>query len=723
MRKTMVFAAFAALVSLASCQKEELVDKGADNNVSPVFTASISGATKTAVDVNDGKVAWETTDEITVTDASSASAVYTIESIDTETGKATFVIKDGQTALGAGPYTAVYGTEPATAQTWSETAGKLYMTAPETSGNSFTFAVQCGLMKLKLTKAGESIKKISVTGKPENGSESTYTLTCTEAQSIDAAKDFFIALPAGCYTKIEIVNAQYVPCTLNAASGVAIAANHIKPVTFGEKKLKFAVPVPEIVELGLSVKWASFNLGASKPEDTGGYYQWGGTQDVSDKSIRLDGNNCPHHTGWELDKGWTKYIPSDKSSYGTADNKTVLEPEDDAARILLGSDWRTPTPDEWQELTSKCTWTWTTIGGIDGYKVQSNVDGFQKNWIFLPAAGNRSDDRLNGVGITGLYWSSSIKPDQPNCSFCAWFQSDFIINNSDGGRANGYSVRPVTLSHKHDLWTVLGKPARDWDSGYKEAYRCKLCEKYYEDEDGKVLIGSESDYEAWKSKGGRGFLKPLCDDVVDLGLSVKWAAFNLGASRPWEYGGYYQWAGTEDVTDQSIDLKWTNCPYHTQTDDTSLAGWTKYVSDSDPSLWSGPGNADRKSVLEPEDDAAHVKLGGKWRMPTKEEFVELYENCTWEVKTMNEIKGKLFTSKINGNSIFLPAAGYRDGKELRLVGSDAHYWSSTRAVGGQDGHRSCLAFRVKFYTHRDYDQYIEDDYRYRGRSVRPVQEK
>ena len=328
------------------------------------------------------------------------------------------------------------------------------------------------------------------------------------------------------------------------------------------------------------------------------------------------------------------------------------------------------------------------------------------------------------VGITGLYWSSSIRPDQPNCSFCAWFKSDFIIYNSDGGRANGYSVRPVTLSHKHDLWTVLGVPARDWDSGYKEAYRCKYCGKYYEDEDGKVLIGSEADYEAWKSKGGRGFLKPLCDDVVDLGLSVKWAAFNLGASRPWEYGGYYQWAGTEDVTDQSIDLKWTNCPYHTQTDDTSLKGWTKYVCDSEPDgMWAGPGEPDDKSVLDPEDDAAHVKLGGKWRMPTKEEFVELYENCTSTVTTLNGIQGKLFTSKINGNSIFLPAAGFRDGKERAGDGADAHYWSSTRAVGGSDGHRSYHAFRVIFYTYRDYDKFIEDDYRYRGRSVRPVQDR
>ena len=149
MKKTMILAAFAALVSLASCQKEDVIDNNAtDNQASPVFTASIAGATKTTVNLTDGKVAWEETDEITVTDASSASAVYEIESIDASTGEATFIIKDGETALGSGPYTATYGTEPATAQTYSATAGKLYMTAPETSSKSFTFTVQCGLMKV-----------------------------------------------------------------------------------------------------------------------------------------------------------------------------------------------------------------------------------------------------------------------------------------------------------------------------------------------------------------------------------------------------------------------------------------------------------------------------------------------------------------------------------------------------------------------------------------------
>lgn len=251
MKKTMILSAFAALLSLSSCHKENTSVNGNEEDVvstaaSPVFTASIAGATKTTVNVTDGKVAWEEDDEITVTDASSKQAVYVIESIDATTGKAKFVIQEGEAALGSGPYTATYGNVPATTQAYSATAGKLFMTAPETSNNNFTFTVQCGLMKLNLTKTGESVKSIAVTGTPTDGSETTYTLTCDEALDITSAKDFYVALPAGNYTKIEITNVWDEKCTLYSTNGVAVAANHIKPVTFGDSKIVFVADFPAL---------------------------------------------------------------------------------------------------------------------------------------------------------------------------------------------------------------------------------------------------------------------------------------------------------------------------------------------------------------------------------------------------------------------------------------------------------------------------------------------
>lgn len=234
MKKAMIFAALAAIVSLASCQKENTSVNGNDENAvsttaSPVFTASIAGATKTTVDLSNGKIAWEASDEITVTDAAENPAVYTIKSIDSETGKATFEIKTGEATLGNGPFTATYGAEPATEQTYSATAGKLYMAAPATSDNSLTFTVQCGLMRLNLTKADESVKSIAVT----SSTDETYTLTCDPAESISSAKDFYISLPQGAYTKIVITDSRGWKCTKTVKSApLSVLTNHIKPVTF-----------------------------------------------------------------------------------------------------------------------------------------------------------------------------------------------------------------------------------------------------------------------------------------------------------------------------------------------------------------------------------------------------------------------------------------------------------------------------------------------------------
>ena len=368
MKKTMILAAFAALVSLASCQKEDNIINGTDNQTSPVFTASIAGATKTTVDLTDGKVAWEESDEITITDASSASAVYIIESIDGTTGEATFIIKDGETALGSGPYTATYGTEPSTSQTYSATAGKLYMTAPETSSKSFTFTVQCGLMKLNLTKTGESVKSIAVTGTPTDGTETTYTLTCDPAQSIATAKDFCIALPAGSYTKIVITNATDDKCFLNSESGLSVEANHIKPVTFGASKINFTTGTAPATNNGVAtnVKWiqlwkdgpkfAEFNVGAenNKPEDFGSYLA---ATDLASK------------------------IPD-----------------------LFGDNWRLPTLEDYEALLANCTYEYIN-GDVTGSKF-TGKDDYSSNSIFLPIAGYMISTNLQST-YYGFYWTST----------------------------------------------------------------------------------------------------------------------------------------------------------------------------------------------------------------------------------------------------------------------------------------------------------------------------
>ena len=186
------------------------------------------------------------------------------------------------------------------------------------------------------------------------------------------------------------------------------------------------------VDLGLSVKWASCNLGASKPTEYGGYYQWAGTSDVSSLDIYLD-EGGPYYI---FTSGYTKY--------NTKDNKTVLDSWDDAASVALGGKCRMPTDEEWSELKYNCSWTWTSINGVNGYIVQSKKSGYTDNWIFLPAAGYRDKYYLDDVRSGGYYWSSSLETNYRGYAYTLNFNSGYFHSYSFSGRHEGLSVRPVS---------------------------------------------------------------------------------------------------------------------------------------------------------------------------------------------------------------------------------------------------------------------------------------
>ncbi len=194
---------------------------------------------------------------------------------------------------------------------------------------------------------------------------------------------------------------------------------------------KFIKPVGEAIDLGLSVKWASFNVGASSPEDYGGYYAWGETEE---KEYYDWGTyklcNASHYT-------MTKYCTI--SSYGTVDNKTTLDPEDDVAHVKWGGSWRMPTKAEQDELRNNCTWTWTTQNGVKGYK----LTGPNGNSIFLPAAGFRFGADVYSRGDYGYYWSSSLGERYSYNAYYLYFNGGYFEWNGSN-RYNGRSVRPVS---------------------------------------------------------------------------------------------------------------------------------------------------------------------------------------------------------------------------------------------------------------------------------------
>ena len=191
--------------------------------------------------------------------------------------------------------------------------------------------------------------------------------------------------------------------------------------------------IGKYVDLGLSVKWAQVNLGATNREDFGDYFAWG---EITPKK-EYDEENYR----WFDEKGMlTKYCSN--GTLGRVDDKLVLEPEDDAATVALGSGWRIPTYDEYEELVENCTWTFSTLGGVRGYMVTSNVPGYTDNYIFFPTGGLHRYDEPPVTNFQGLYWSSTDNTDA-----CTYSNILFItISNSmtaSMDRWAGLNIRPV----------------------------------------------------------------------------------------------------------------------------------------------------------------------------------------------------------------------------------------------------------------------------------------
>ncbi len=178
----------------------------------------------------------------------------------------------------------------------------------------------------------------------------------------------------------------------------------------------------EAVDLGLSVKWATCNVGATSPEKYGNYYAWGEIEPKSDFS-------------WGTYKYGTE---NNLTKYNATDGLTTLEAADDVATAKWSKEWRMPTDAEWQELMDSCTWTWTTKNDVKGYEVKAS----NGKSIFLPAAGWIYDKTLGSAGSYGRYWSSSLSSHNSNY---AWYMFSYSgsVDSNDFDRYYGLSVRPV----------------------------------------------------------------------------------------------------------------------------------------------------------------------------------------------------------------------------------------------------------------------------------------
>ena len=498
--------------------------------------------------------------------------------------------------------------------------------------------------------------------------------------------------------------------------------------------------VPEAVDLGLSVKWATFNIGAKVPEQSDFYFAWGETETKDEYS-------------WETYKWGKKNNDLSKyctnNYYGTIDNKVTLRLEDDIAHLTWGGEWRIPSSKEWEELYKNCTWQWMVVNGQAGYKVTSKIAGYTDKSIFIPAAGYRTGKSISSKGTLGYYLSSTLYTGDPYAAWRFTIRSTAIGYGGIEDRYCGLSVRPVlgdptltTPSVTSILATQVtdhsallgGKVTYDGNADITEFGIVYSTSKTPTIANNKIIgqggmgwylinltgLASSTIYYARayaiNEKGitygsqvsfTTGIYQPTDTSglenghaYVDLGLpsGLLWATCNVGADMPEEYGGYFAWGEVE----QKQIYNWSTYKWCKGTSSTI----TKYTVDS------SRGTVDNKSTLDMEDDAARVNWGGSWRMPTDAEWKELQNNCIWILTTENGVNGHRVTSKKNGNSIFLPATGYKSGKTISSLDFIGYYQSRTLYVMYY-GTTQASAHRTTLINNPGQSRYI-------GMTIRPV---
>ncbi len=340
--------------------------------------------------------------------------------------------------------------------------------------------------------------------------------------------------------------------------------------TTASLKTKPKFPIAEMVDLGLSVKWAKWNVGASSEDEYGSYIAWG---DQTGENQSYTNSDYPNDYS---DISGTKY---------------------DVATTQWGDKWRMPTPAEWAELEKLSKEIVTLSNGTSVYKVTAS----NGNYIYLPRGGYQTSYGKQDVNKSADYWTSE---------------------NTSQTWAKGVQLGKVSFTYE-------SQDQKGWHMLIRPVYGKKKS-------DSDPIIETRDTTEAGKLA-----------KAVDLGLSVKWATYNLGATSATEPGSYFSWASTTAGTDFSrSNYQW----YDASTKTYNVPSTT--ISDTD-------------------NDAAVKLWGGTWRMPTEAEISELVKNCTW-TKTDGGFKVK----GANGNEIFLPFTGFY--QDTSLTSDDkCYYWSGS----------------------------------------------
>ena len=566
--------------------------------------------------------------------------------------------------------------------------------------------------------------------------------------------------PEWCYAL-----SQTAECTYD---GIGDQCNITGTGDAGNAEFYWSVFVPkpqpvevECVDLGLSVNWAAVNVGANAPEEYGQYLSWGGKEEKE----------------WY---SWSYYeFGTSKSSltkYNTSDGLNTLEATDDAATAMYGSEWRLPSRAEFQELIDYCKIDYNaTENGVPGVRITSRVQGYEGNSIFFPAAGYKQDGNTQGEGSVIALWTNECLVggfmSLPEYALTADFVVGGSYSSSTALRYLGRCIRAVTINQDYEEPVLVPDTVATFEGGYElylkptelwannSAWFAIYAENSNTETSQWITLAdtnNDSIYEGVLPEGAwTGFafcsLNPAtteaswenvwnqtaqftrdsinnqctitgtdenniatCEwsvyvapaepsiEYVDLGLSVYWATVNVGATAPEEYGYYVSWGELEEK-------EWYSWSYYKF--GTSKSSLTKY------------NKTDKQATLEAVDDIATVEYGEGWRMPSKAEFTELFENCNIEyTASENGVNGIRLTSKVAGyedKSIFIPAGGYKQDNGVMSEGSAACLWTNQCMIGGFSMPE--YGFSVNISVLGSYE--TPTAYRYFGRNVRAVKEK
>ena len=472
--------------------------------------------------------------------------------------------------------------------------------------------------------------------------------------------------------------------------------NSVRPVITAEET-KDECPVADAIDLGLpsGTKWASWNVGASAPEDFGGYYAWGETKEKDYYS-------------------WSSYIHCDGSKeYCHHIGDDIAGTEYDVAHVKWGDSWRMPTSAQIEELALYCTETWTQQNGVDG----SLITGPNGNTIFLPAASYREKDRTFPLGPDGYYWSSTLSSTSESEVYGLDSNSNRItLATFINYRYAGFSVRPIYYAESIPDLTVSQSRCQIIVGNYATIEILSGSGNYEISNSNTDVIEVTLDdatitlkalsvgisYTTLKDTSSgqiisivvivEPFVSYVPADAIDLGLpsGTLWASWNVGATKPEEFGGYYAWGETE-------------------VKDNYARNTYEYYYEYNNHYYIGDDIAGRNY------DVAHEKWGDSWSMPSISQIQELYENCTWEWTSQNNVNGMLVTGP-NGASIFFPAAGYHWYDTIEESGSGGYYWSSSFNQYHEDYASSICFDSTGYIPHVGSSKSL----RYLGKPVRAV---